>query len=90
MIGAVLDHAGRINDTAREQDRIANGERVIGALVSQVDLERSGGATFSGDEKDALFMSWCPHPCIDVAHGHPTAEGGLLHDPQRAAAHGAA
>ena len=62
VFGALLDHADRINDAAWEQDSVANGERMLRSLVSQVDLGRTGHATFSGDEKEVRFRTWCPTP----------------------------
>jgi hypothetical protein len=60
VLGALADHADRITDASREADRVANGERSLRALVGALDLGAMGGATFSGNEREARFTSWCP------------------------------
>ena len=62
VLGALADHADRINRVARESDRFANGERSLRALVGGLHIGAAGGPTFSGDEREAHFSTWCPTP----------------------------
>jgi prepilin-type N-terminal cleavage/methylation domain-containing protein len=75
------DAADRIERAARDADEDANGERLLRALVGQVDVGFQG-ATFAGDEQSAQFTSWCQSPrgwrehcritlSVDEANGTP-------------------
>jgi prepilin-type N-terminal cleavage/methylation domain-containing protein len=57
-LGAAAD---RIDRAAQKGAGDANGERLLRALVAQIDVGIQG-ATFAGDEQSAQFTSWCQSP----------------------------
>lgn len=61
LLESLGDAADRIDRAARDGDGDANGERLLRALVGQIDVG-SKGATFGGDEQSAQFTSWCQSP----------------------------
>lgn len=62
VLGALADHAGRVSDAAADADRVANGERLLRALVGNLEIGTTEDATFSGNEREARFTTWCPTP----------------------------
>ena len=53
--------AERIERATRDADQDANGERLLRALVGQIEVG-ARRETFGGDEQSAQFTSWCRSP----------------------------
>lgn len=53
---------GRITAASREADSDANGERLLRALVGQVEVGTQLAGSFGGDARAAHFTSWCATP----------------------------
>lgn len=82
--------AERIERAAREADQEANGERLLRALVGQIEVGVRK-ETFGGDEQSARFTSWCQSPrgwlercriilSIDTTNGSPALTTTLPED----------
>lgn len=74
--------AERIERAARDADQVANGERLLRALIGRIEVGVQN-ETFGGDEQSATFTSWCQSPrgwlercritvSIDTTSGSPS------------------
>ena len=61
ILATLADHADSIALVAAETDRIANGERMLRAIVGRLDIS-ADSAAFAGDEHQMRFTSWCEVP----------------------------
>jgi prepilin-type N-terminal cleavage/methylation domain-containing protein len=52
----------RASATTRDMDADANGERLLRAVVGQLEVPSPADSTFGGDEQQAHFGSWCATP----------------------------
>ena len=59
VLVTLLDQAERIESFAELHDAEANGERLLRALVREMDLGSTGEATFTGNEREVRFTTWC-------------------------------
>lgn len=62
LLAAVADGADRITHASVEADRIANGERLLRALLGRLEVGTDSTRRFAGDEREARFTSWCDVP----------------------------
>jgi len=60
VLGALADHSDRVAAAAATADRAANGERVLRALLGDLEIGSTKDVTFGGDEGEAQFATWCP------------------------------
>jgi prepilin-type N-terminal cleavage/methylation domain-containing protein len=61
MLTGIADGAHTIALASDSLDRGANGERLLRALVRQVETTADGGE-FGGDERTVRFTTWCTVP----------------------------
>jgi prepilin-type N-terminal cleavage/methylation domain-containing protein len=62
MMSGVIDSAARIGQGSREEDRDANGERILRAAFARLQVGAIGDRKFEGDPLAARFDSWCDVP----------------------------
>jgi len=62
MLGEVGDDVLRIRGDAEVQDREANAERTVRAMVGRIELGTGEGTEFAGDPSRASFSTWCDVP----------------------------
>ena len=62
LLEEVGDDAVRIAGSAERVDADANGERMMRALVFELELGSGESQQFAGDPQHAAFSSWCEVP----------------------------
>jgi prepilin-type N-terminal cleavage/methylation domain-containing protein len=58
----LADQADRITAVAGDLDRVANGERILRALVGRMEIGSTPSTGFGGDAGRTTFTSWCDVP----------------------------
>jgi prepilin-type N-terminal cleavage/methylation domain-containing protein len=62
LLTALADEEHRISATAAVTDAAANGERLLRALVGQIEVGTDESAPFEGTPAAARFTTWCEVP----------------------------
>jgi prepilin-type N-terminal cleavage/methylation domain-containing protein len=62
MLVQLADENDRLLGAATAADRRANAERLLRALVGQLEVGTSKGTEFEGEERITRFTSWCRVP----------------------------
>lgn len=82
MLEALAAHSARVTALAHAADRDANGERLLRAVVGDLEVGTADTRQFEGREREARFTSWCDTPAdsrercrvtlaVDSADGMP-------------------
>jgi len=68
LLFGLTDRARAIGRAAARADVDANGERLLRALLANLDLTSDTAARFAGDATSATFPAWCDTPAGWLNH----------------------